>query len=67
MANAHDMSSPSFLVYYLFVCIMKSTNQVHVSSTDPIFKELENINLLKKHTKNQETSSILKVGFALSK
>ena len=36
-------------------------------SKDPKFLALIVRNLLKKHTKNQEASSILKVGFALSK
>ena len=35
--------------------------------TDPKFLALKDLNLLKKYIKNQETSSILKVDFALSK
>ena len=35
--------------------------------TDPKFLALKDLNLLKKHTKNQEASSILRVVFALSK
>ena len=33
--------------------------------TDPKFSALKHLNFLKKHTKNQEASSILRVGFAL--
>ena len=36
-------------------------------STDQIFTELKDINLLEKYTKNQEASSIAMVGFALLK
>ena len=36
-------------------------------STDPKFSAFKDLNLLKKHTKNQDASSILKVVFALSK
>ena len=36
-------------------------------SRDPKFSAFKHLNLLKKHTRNQETSSILRVGFALSK
>ena len=36
-------------------------------STDSKFSAFKDLNLLKKHTKNQETSSILSVVFALSK
>ena len=35
--------------------------------TDPKFSAWKDLNLLKKHTKNQEASSILRVVFALSK
>ena len=35
--------------------------------TDPKFSVLKDLNFLKKHTKSQEASSILKVVFALSK
>ena len=35
--------------------------------TDPKFLSLKDLNLLKKHTKNQEASSILRVCFSLSK
>ena len=35
--------------------------------TDPKFLALKDLNLLKKHTKNQEASSILRVVFGLSK
>ena len=35
--------------------------------TDPKFSALKHLNFLKKHTKNQEASSILRVVFALSK
>ena len=34
---------------------------------DPKFNAIKDLNLLKKHTKNQEASSILRVDFALSK
>ena len=34
---------------------------------DPKFLAFKDLNLLKKHTKNQDASSILKVVFALSK
>ena len=35
--------------------------------TDPKFSALKHLNFLKKHTKNQEASSILRVVFTLSK
>ena len=35
--------------------------------TDFKFSAIKHLNLLKKHTKNQETSSILRMVFALSK
>ena len=43
------------------------SNFAALLSTDPKFLAFEHLNLLKKHIKNQDTSSILKVGFALSK
>ena len=38
-----------------------------LQSTDPKFLSFKDLNLLKKHIKNQEASSILRVVFALSK
>ena len=38
-----------------------------LSTTDPILTELKDQNLLKERIKTQKASSILKVGFALSK
>ena len=42
-------------------------NFAALQPTDPKFSAFKDLNLLKKHVKNQEPSSILRVIFALSK
>ena len=69
MANAHDMSYELIQFFGIMpVCLHYEKYQSSLCiQYRPIFKQLKDRNLLKKHTKNQEASSILSVGFALSK
>ena len=46
---------------------LTASNFAALWPTDPKFSAFKHLNLLKKHTKNQEASSILRVVFALSK
>ena len=46
---------------------LKASNFAALQSRDSIFTSLKDLNLLKKHIKNQEAGSILMVFFVLSK
>ena len=46
---------------------LTASNFKAILCTDTLRTELKDLNLLKKHTKNQKACSILKVFFALSK
>ena len=53
--------------FFLRPPTLTASNFEELWPTDPIFTALKDLNLLKKYTKNQEASSILRVDFALSK
>ena len=53
--------------FFLRPPTLTASNFAALWPTDPKFSAFKHLNLLKKHTKNQEASSILRVGFALSK
>ena len=53
--------------FFLRPPTLKASNFAALQSTDPIFTKSKDLNPLKKHIKNQEASSILKLVFAPSK
>ena len=53
--------------FFLRPPTLTASNFAALWPTDPKFLALKDLNLLIKHTKNQEASSILRVVFALSK
>ena len=53
--------------FFLRPATLTASNFEALRFTDPKFSAFKHLNLLKKHTKNQEPSSILRVVFALSK
>ena len=53
--------------FFLRPPTLTACNFAALQPTDPKFLALKDLNLLKKHTKNQVASSILKVIFAFSK
>ena len=53
--------------FFLRPPTLTASNFAALWPTDPKFSAIKHLNLLKKHIKNQEASSILKVVFALSK
>ena len=53
--------------FFLRPPTLTASNFAALWSTDPKFSAFKHLNLLKKHTKNQEASSILRVVFTLSK
>ena len=53
--------------FFLRPPTLTACNFAALQPTDPKFLALKDLNLLKKHTKNQVASSILKVVFAFSK
>ena len=53
--------------FFLRPPTLTASNFAALSPKDFKFSALKDLNLLKKHTKNQEASSILRVVFALSK
>ena len=53
--------------FFLRPPTLTASNFAALWPTDPKFLALKDLNLLKKHTKNQVASSILKVVFAFSK
>ena len=53
--------------FFLRPPTLTASNFAALWPTDSKFLAFKHLNLLKKHTKNQENNSILRVGFALSK
>ena len=53
--------------FFLRTTNLTANNFAVLWSIDPKFLALKDLNLLKKHTKNQEASSILRLVFTLSK
>ena len=53
--------------FFLRPPTLTASNFAALWPTDPKFSAFKHLNLLKKHTKNQEASSILRVVFTLSK
>ena len=50
--------------FFLRPPTLTASNFEALKSSDSIFTLIKDLNLLKKYTKNQEASSILRVGFA---
>ena len=55
------------VIFFFQTPTLTASNFAVLWPTDPKFSAFKDLNLLKKHTKNQEASSILRVVFALSK
>ena len=53
--------------FFLRPPTLKASNFAALQSTDPIFTDIKDLNCLKKHSKNQEASSIFRINFAISK